>query len=148
MNDKNYNEAFGLAKEFEKVGVVAFSDMSKGVKDGGIVRNRVKDNPLAGLGEILASRTYDESGNYVVQGMTVGVREHFNSGTNNGLYTTAQGGNRDGLAIGTAPGLAYVGGFKRTLGTTHYTIIRKPEGTETLEGVPVSTSFGNYLEIT
>ena len=55
------------------------------VKDGGIVRNRVKDNPLAGLGEILASRTYDESGNYVVQGMTVGVREHFNSGTNNGL---------------------------------------------------------------
>ena len=44
------------------------------VKDGGIVRNRVKDNPLAGLGEILASRTYDESGNYVVQGMTVGVR--------------------------------------------------------------------------
>ena len=118
------------------------------VKDGGIVRNRVKDNPLAGLGEILASRTYDESGNYVVQGMTVGVREHFNSGTNNGLYTAAQGGNRDGLAIGTAPGLAYVGGFKRTLGTTHYTIIRKPEGTETLEGVPVSTSFGNYLEIT
>ena len=118
------------------------------VKDGGIVRNRVKDNPLAGLGDILASRTYDESGNYTVQGMTVGVREHFNSGTNNGLYTSAQGGNRDGLAIGVSPGLAYVGGFKRTLRTTHNVIIRKPEGTETLEGVPVSTSFGNYIEIT
>ena len=80
--------------------------------------------------------------------MTVGVREHFNSGTNNGLYTSAQGGNRDGLAIGVSPGLAYVGGFKRTLRTTHNVIIRKPEGTETLEGVPVSTSFGNYIEIT
>ena len=118
------------------------------IKDGGIVRNRVKDNPLSGLGDILANRTYDESGNYTVQGMTVGVREHFNSGTNNGLFTAAQGGNRDGLVLSTSPGLSYVGGYKRKLLTTHNTIIRKPEGTETLEGVPVSTSFGNYLEIT
>ena len=117
------------------------------VKDGGQFYNRVVDNPLAGLGDILANRTYDESGNYVVKGMTVGVREHFNSGTNNGVFTTAQGGNREGLVIGTSPGVAYVGGFKRTLNQTRNTIIRKASGTQTLEGVPISTSFGNYLQI-
>ena len=117
------------------------------VKDGGQFHNRVVDNPLSGLGDILANRTYDESGNYVVKGMTVGVREHFNSGTNNGVFTSAQGGNRDGLVIGVAPGVSYVGGFKRTLNQTRNVIIRKPEGTQTLEGVPISTSYGNYLQI-
>ena len=118
------------------------------VKDGGVVRTRTKDNPLGGLGEVLANRTYDESGNYTVRGMTVDVREHLKEGNNNGVYSSANGGNREGLVIGVSPGVSYVGGFKRSLGTTKKIIIRKPSGTKTLEGTPISTSYGNYLELT
>ena len=34
---------------------------------GAIKRIDIKDNPLAGVGQILANRTYDESGNYLVK---------------------------------------------------------------------------------
>lgn len=119
------------------------------VQDGGIVRNKVKDNPLSGVGQILANRTYDESGNYTVQGMTVDVREHLQdaTNTNGGVYTSANGGNRDGLVLGIAPGTSYVGGFKRSLQSTKRVVIRKPEGVVTKEGMPISTSFGNYTEL-
>ena len=119
------------------------------IQDGGIVRNKVKDNPLSGVGQVLANRTYDESGNYTVHGMTVDVREHLQNAanTNGGVYTAASSGNREGLVLGIAPGKSYVGGFKRTLQSTKRLVIRKPEGVVTKEGMPISTSFGNYTEI-
>ncbi|MEC7707237.1 MAG: DUF4815 domain-containing protein, partial [Candidatus Thermoplasmatota archaeon] len=119
------------------------------VQDGGITRNKVKDNPLSGVGTVLANRTYDESGNYTVHGMTVDVREHLQNAanTNGGVYTAAKSGNREGLVLGIAPGKSYVGGFKRTLQSTKRLVIRKPEGVVTKDGMPISTSFGNYTEI-
>jgi hypothetical protein len=119
------------------------------VQDGGIVRNKVKDNPLSGVGQVLANRTYDESGNYTVGGMTVDVREHLQNAenTNGGVYPVASSGNRDGLVLGIAPGTSYVGGFKRTLQSTKRLVIRKPEGITVKDGMPISTSFGNYTEI-
>ena len=119
------------------------------IQDGGIVRNKVKDNPLSGVGQVLANRTYDESGNYTVNGMTVDVREHLQNAanTNGGVYTAANSGNREGLVLGIAPGKSYVGGFKRTLQSTKRLVIRKPEGVVTKDGMPISTSFGNYTEI-
>ena len=119
------------------------------IQDGGIVRNRVKDNPLSGVGQVLANRTYDESGNYTVGGMTVDVREHLQNAenTNGGVYTVASSGNRDGLVLGVAPGTAYVGGYKRSLQSTKRLVIRKPEGIVVKDGMPISTSFGNYTEI-
>jgi hypothetical protein len=119
------------------------------IQDGGVIRNKLKDNPLSGVGEILANRTYDESGNYTVAGMTVDVREHLQNAanTNGGVYTAAKSGNRDGLVLGIAPGKSYIGGFKRTLGSTKRVVIRKPEGVVTKDGMPISTSFGNYTDI-
>ena len=120
------------------------------IQDGGIVRNKGKDNPLSGVGQVLANRTYDESGNYTVFGMTVDVREHLQNAanTNGGVYTTANSGDREGLVLGIAPGRAYVGGFKRSLQSTYRLVIRKPEGVVTKDGMPISTSFGNYTELT
>ena len=119
------------------------------IQDGGIVRNKVKDNPLSGVGQVLANRTYDESGNYTVAGMTVDVREHLQNAanTNGGVYTAAKSGDREGLVLGIAPGKSYVGGFKRSLQSTKRLVIRKPEGVVTKDGMPVSTSFGNYTDI-
>ena len=42
------------------------------------------------LEKTLASRTYDESGDYTVNAFDVRVREHYNDGFNNGVYSPGQ----------------------------------------------------------
>ena len=63
-------------------------------------------------------------------------------------YTAAGGGKKLALVLGIAPGVSYVGGHKRTLATTKRINLQKPNEFKNREGVPVSTSFGNYLPIT
>ena len=109
--------------------------------------SRVVDNPLADLGGILATRTFDESGSYVVNGMVTEVREHLKTSSNNGVFTVANGGDADGLVFQVAPGKAYVGGHKRTLLQSKKLIGRKTSDTVTKEDLPISTSYGNYIQI-
>ena len=61
---------------------------------------------------MLARRTSDESGNYVVQHFDIEARENLNDGTNRGIYTAAEGGleTKDTLVI--SPGKAYVNGYE------------------------------------
>jgi len=109
--------------------------------------SRVVDNPLAQLGNILAERTNDESGDYVVQGMQTDVREHLKTASNNGVFTAANGGNADGLVFQVSPGKAYVDGKKRTLLESKKMVGRKTSDTVTKESLPISTSVGNYVQI-
>ena len=68
----------------------------------------------------LAKRTYDESGDYVVNGFDIRVREHLNTGSNEGVFSLQEGGNTELLIVGVEPGLAYVKGFEvNTLVTTN-----------------------------
>ena len=113
----------------------------------GIERIGLKDNPLAGLGEILANRTYDESGNYLVRGNNVSLREHLNDGTNGGVYASGDAGSRAALVVQVDPGVSYVGGFKRELQSSKRIPIMKASQFITKEAQPISTSYGNYIEI-
>tara|TARA_B100000287_G_scaffold429147_1_gene481905 strand:+ start:3587 stop:9805 length:6219 start_codon:yes stop_codon:yes gene_type:complete len=117
---------------------------------GGEVRSRTKDNPLSGVGQVLANRTYDESGNYTVKGNLVDLREHLQNATNTngGIYTSAKGGLASALVLGIGPGISYVGGFKRELQSTKRINIQKPNNFVTRESIPISTSFGNYVNLT
>ena len=108
---------------------------------------RVVDNPLAQLGNILATRTNDESGDYVVQGLITDVREHLRTATNNGVFTVDNGGNADGIVIQVSPGKAYVDGRKRTLLESKKMVGRKTSDTVTKESLPISTSVGNYIQV-
>ena len=114
---------------------------------GEIQRINLKDNPLSGVGKILAGRTYDESGNYLVKGNTVSIREHLNNGTNGGLYTAANNGTNKALVIGIDPGISYVGGFKRELSSTKRIPIYKSLAFETEESRTLSTAYGNYISV-
>ena len=114
---------------------------------GEIQRINLKDNPLSGVGKILAGRTYDESGNYLVKGNTVSIREHLNSGTNGGLYTAANSGTNKALVIGIDPGISYVGGFKRELSSTKRIPIYKSLAFETEQSRTLSTAYGNYISV-
>ncbi len=116
-------------------------------KAGAIQRIDIKDNPLAGVGQILANRTYDESGNYLVKGNTVSIREHLNDGTNGGVFTSGNGGASNALMVQIDPGTSYVGGYKREILSSKRLPIMKPTMFVTKESQPISTSYGNYIDI-
>lgn len=61
------------------------------------------------LEKSLARRTYDESGDYVVSGLSGTVREAKKVSVNGGLYVNE---SLDNYAISVSPGKAYIGGFE------------------------------------
>ena len=99
------------------------------------------------LGDNMARRTYDESGNYTVRPFPVLIKEHLDTGVNNGLLISDYGGNSDFLAIGLEAGKAYVRGYEYETRQTEYVINEKGIDTVTKESVPLSTAYGNYIEV-
>jgi len=99
------------------------------------------------LGDNMARRTYDESGNYTVRPFPVLVKEHLDTGSNNGLLVSDYGGNSNLLAIGLEAGKAYVRGYEYETRQTEYVITEKGIDTVTKESVPLSTAYGNYIQV-
>lgn len=65
------------------------------------------------LNDTLARRTYDESGDYVVRGFEVSVRDHLKtSSTIGGYYTEKEGGDENKFIVEVTPGKAYVKGYE------------------------------------
>jgi len=94
---------------------------------------------------ILARRTQDESGDYIVRDFTINLQEHLNNGSNNGLYTTQQGGDENKFAISLNPGKAYVRGYEIETTSTKYIVVDKARDTETQENIFISPLEGsNY----
>ena len=62
----------------------------------GIIQNQVRTTEYSVLEDTLARRTFDESGDYIVRGFDVDVRESVLASNNRGIYssgaTTTDGG--------------------------------------------------------
>ena len=91
----------------------------------GIIEFQVLQTEYNLLEDTLARRTFDESGNYAVDGFELDIRESLISGTNRGIHTsgtvTADGNTTSEalLALGMGQGVAYVKGYEvRKIGTT------------------------------
>ena len=114
------------------------------VQDGKIriVRD---DTVFNSIGRELAKRTYEESGNYQLKQINTHVKEHLNTGTNFGRFTAGEGGDKDKLAIGIEPGVAYVMGYRNETLTTEFIETDKATDTKHEAGVNVTTNFGNYV---
>ena len=80
------------------------------VKEG-IVQSLTNHTQYSQIRDYMAKRTYDESGDYIVNGFAVSVVEHLKSGNNGGYYTSAQGGDVNKLLVSVDPGKAYVKGY-------------------------------------
>ena len=111
----------------------------------GAISRRYDRTQYAELNKTLARRTYDESGDYVVTPFAYNIREHLISGSNDGVYTSGQGGNLGSLALGVEPGKAYVRGFEYELFATKYLEVVKPLDSLTRESISLSTAYGNYV---
>ena len=115
------------------------------------------------LGDILAQRTFEESGNYTVRPFQVNVRELRNTGSNGGLYTTAQlraiyplelttdneantfGNAR--LAVGLEPSVAYVKGYRIASESTIYVEVEKARDENFINAASTLLPLGNYIYI-
>ena len=130
------------------------------VKDGKVAsKTRTQ---YSELGDILAQRTYEESGNYTVRPFQINVREYLNANSNGGLYTAEQiasnvtnlGGltaavyGEKRLAVGIEPSVAYVNGYRIELLDTKYVEVPKAREKDTFNGAALNALVGNYVYIT
>jgi len=113
----------------------------------GLVQSQVRATEYSVLEDTLARRTFDESGDYIVRGFDIDMREHYNDGLNDGVFSTADGGDSSKIAIGLSPGKAYVRGYE--IGTQSQTFIplNKARSTEFVEASSTTFSAGNYLSV-
>lgn len=99
------------------------------------------------LGDTLAQRTYEESGNYTVNNFGINIKEHLNNGTNLGQYTSEGGGNANKLAIGIEKGVAYVYGYRVEIEDTIYIDVDKARDVAYKNSASLTVKYGNYIEV-
>ena len=135
------------------------------IEDGKAAVDKTDKTGDTELTERLARRTFEESGDYVVEPFQLNVREYLNDGTNFGFKTTAEiiadgdAANtgaattfgEDRLIVGIDPSVAYVKGFRVQNNTTKNLTIEKPRGASSTNTVNVATTsaqVGNYVKLT
>ena len=101
----------------------------------------------------IATRTFEESGDYVVKDFKITARENLDDGFNNGVYdsgsTTAQGNTaaENKYAIEFGPGTAYVRGYRtKTLSPT-YVDLEKPRETNSAQNTIIPFEMGNNVVV-
>ena len=101
----------------------------------------------------LATRTFEESGDYVVRDFALTTRENLDDGFNNGVYeagsTTAQGNTtaENMYAMEFGPGTAYVRGYRiKTLSPT-YVDVMKPRATQSIQNNNIPFEMGNDVVV-
>lgn len=98
------------------------------------------------LGETIAARTYEESGNYTIKPFSIEVVEHLQSATNQGFYPALEGGDANKLVVKVGAGVGYVEGYRREFNTPTPITIDKGIDTIVDEGFIIPTAYGNYVE--
>lgn len=133
---------------------------------GGLVTARARTE-YSELAKTLATRTYEESGNYTVNPFRLNIREYLRtettSGTltsNGGVYTAAQimaaqdlsevnaityGEAR--LAVGLEPAVAYVNGFRIQTLDTSYVAVEKARDTAYINSAAIYCPLGGYVYV-
>jgi len=120
----------------------------------GIVQQKARNTEYSVLGETLARRTFDESGDYSVSPFQIDIRETSNDGLNNGIYdplaTTddQNSASDDFLTIQVAPGKAYVRGYEVETISPRYIDVPKPRSFENYNAAVTPVEVGNFVRVT
>ena len=103
------------------------------------------------LGDVLARRTFDESGNYTVKPYGLENIEHLRTSAasiRDGLYTANSGGNAELFASVISPGKAYVLGYEIDNLKSKYVAIPKARDFTVVNNSTISSLVGSYVTIT
>ena len=131
-------------EDFEDSNFVQLAEVRNGV-----LRDYKENTEYNYLGDELARRTFDESGNYYIREFVTSVKDSLNNDIGNrGLFTsdqkTSQGStpSKDLAIYKVAPGKAYVKGYEVNVRAPVYLDAPKPRTTKTLEGQGINFGFG------
>ena len=119
--------------------------------ENGLVSSVTSDPTGAALTDRFAIRTHEESGNYSVKPFVIDVKEHLNSGSNNGYLTAANGGVATKIALGIEPSTSYVQGYRVHAEDTQFVFSDKPRSSTDFvkENANITTlPIGNYVKLT
>jgi len=116
------------------------------VQNGFLVSNRIRTE-YSKVNEHLARRSYDTSGNFVVEGLDIRLKEHLAQANNQGRYTAGNGGVATKLVVEVEPGKAFVKGYDYEILQTIPVSISKATTFESLEDVAVTPNYGNYVVV-
>ena len=96
---------------------------------------------------LMARRTFDTSGDFVVRQFLPTLKEHLDDGINGGIYSTLNGGREDMFVIKSSRGKAYVKGYEvdKPVGTT--IPIRKARTTASLTASSTAVRMGNFVTV-
>jgi hypothetical protein len=113
------------------------------------------DAEFTGIDDKLATRTYEESGNYEVNPFPIHIREAYNDGTNGGLYGNSEltdngypnaAAAQADLICTLDPSVAYVNGYRVQLKSSVPLKFSKARETETLVNAGISADIGTYVD--
>ena len=112
------------------------------------VQKKVSPTDYNLLEQTLARRTFDESGDYVVNDFSVDIREYAQKNNNQGLYSVDEFGLYNGVSAGDAsrkmvasigPGKAYIKGYEIVNKETKYLDIQKARESLSSDNVVLKT---------
>ena len=120
----------------------------------GRIQEKTRNTEYSVLGETLARRTFDESGDYSVRPFGVDVRESLDDGLNEGVYasgTTTDQGATTGenlMTIQVSPGKAYVRGYEIETVSPTFLDLPKPRTTDNFDSAITNIEVGNFTRVT
>ena len=128
------------------------------VKSGRLTENRVDVTKYSQIGETLARRTFDESGDYTTRPFQFDIREGINNSVKtkefDGVYssgaTTDDGAtaSEDLLVVAATPGKAYVRGFEIEKTALTFKDLKKARDFDTINAGVTNLEIGNFTRIT
>lgn len=127
------------------------ADLENFIEVSRVVDGRIATPATSGdyttFSKLLADRTFDESGDYVVEDFTLSINEHLQTDTQRGVYTLADGGDDSKLVYTVDPGRAYVKGFPvETFSNTNLSV-DKARTTSTISDGAISLPYESYLVV-
>ena len=120
----------------------------------GRIQEKTRNTEYSVLGDTLARRTYDESGDYSVRPFGVDIRESLDDGLNEGVYaanTSTDNGATTSealMALQISPGKAYVRGYEIETSSPTFIDITKPRTTENFQSAITPAEVGNFTRVT
>ena len=101
----------------------------------------------------LARRTYEESGDYVIDTFSIKARECLDDGFNNGVYRVGETTSGDAIAsddlvaFEVSPGRAYVKGYRTEFLVPQYVDAHKPRDFDSVQNAILAFRLGQMLKV-